>query len=526
MLWCRKIFDDQRLVKEHISKCDWLLNAWYWCPHCSRPERFMGNQNMGVTGRSVLAQGKEKRFKKAMNFLKHFGLKSSAREKTAGSSPRFEIDAHGWSGSIEHDPLHKRRVLYIEDFSPALEELEANDARAIELPGSSPSRFEKIESPILKRLSHETQHNFPLQGNESPWGPLQDSCTAQMYGNIFNDLDTSNTEYPSHTPDDMDKEKNKHTMAGNTASLTDPVASTERRTSSGRGRPHVPKIRTVPYSRGSTNSAVTHRSYETALSAQSLECQPSILENPRSKRASQAHQQIMIGSATSSSRLDNEDEPSPVFKPMLADSGSSKVNRDAVSLALESQSSSLEYIKELRYLFCLARREWKQRLSTIPDILSLHATLSGSEFFYLGIRSLNCWYMGTPVDTFHNVFAMMHLTWGFAYVLHGDDKLYCWDNFFKDMLQWRHAISNMNEKRLFVRVIEKLSSPQIVSSMISTRQRQSLIVSRDQLLQLLGNGGVMQVCSMYLGGMNTRCCAYPCLTDSLSRLQLRNDPRT
>ena len=51
MLWCRKRFENQYLVLDHIARCDNRLDQWYWCSRCSRPE-FFGNltRSMKVPG--------------------------------------------------------------------------------------------------------------------------------------------------------------------------------------------------------------------------------------------------------------------------------------------------------------------------------------------------------------------------------------------------------------------------------------------------------------------------------------------
>lgn len=41
LIWCRKSFQNSNAIICHIDQCPHLWNAWYWCPHCGRPERYL-----------------------------------------------------------------------------------------------------------------------------------------------------------------------------------------------------------------------------------------------------------------------------------------------------------------------------------------------------------------------------------------------------------------------------------------------------------------------------------------------------
>ena len=88
MLWCRDTFEDQSETMRHLVKCDWLRDAWYWCPRCSHPEHFMGYQKAGGPGREHFQRKKRLILKSAVKFFRSLGRKSTSKdEPTAGSSP-------------------------------------------------------------------------------------------------------------------------------------------------------------------------------------------------------------------------------------------------------------------------------------------------------------------------------------------------------------------------------------------------------------------------------------------------------
>ncbi|KAL8775613.1 MAG: hypothetical protein Q9209_000109 [Squamulea sp. 1 TL-2023] len=45
LIGCSKNFESLGLCLQHLTNCKWLPNAWYWCPHCERPERFAEPQS-------------------------------------------------------------------------------------------------------------------------------------------------------------------------------------------------------------------------------------------------------------------------------------------------------------------------------------------------------------------------------------------------------------------------------------------------------------------------------------------------
>ena len=101
MLWCRDKFENQSSTMDHIPQCDWLSNAWYWCPQCCRPEHFMGCSKMCVTRGIPGCRRSKSSIGRVMTFLRNFGQRPSMRERNARSCRCFKTCSEGWQGNAQ-----------------------------------------------------------------------------------------------------------------------------------------------------------------------------------------------------------------------------------------------------------------------------------------------------------------------------------------------------------------------------------------------------------------------------------------
>ena len=130
MLWCRRgTFEDIHSLMRHVKSCSWLSNYWYWCPRCSRPERFIGRSSMHVTGPNHTLQSKTSKLRKAVAFFKHLGRRSLVRKQNASLTPRLELDTDGWSGKNPYKTCEMSDTSSV--FSPQISEI--GDAEKYEM---------------------------------------------------------------------------------------------------------------------------------------------------------------------------------------------------------------------------------------------------------------------------------------------------------------------------------------------------------------------------------------------------------
>ena len=52
------------------------------------------------------------------------------------------------------------------------------------------------------------------------------------------------------------------------------------------------------------------------------------------------------------------------------------------------------------------------------------------------------------------VFALMHVAFAAAYILHRDDGCYCWSTFFQDALEWKLSLSDQDDQATFLGVMD------------------------------------------------------------------------
>ena len=426
MLWCRETFEDQTLALEHLSQCEWLSNAWYWCPQCSRPERFMGRPEMGAVGYSHVLHGKASKLKKAVKFF-----------KSAWSNPYSTLTANGWSGDILHLPMQPNELADTSHTSLSCGEIDGailnelehynpmlHNVMMHELPPYSPMRVE-----LPTRLTHIIQHQLPLQDRKSLLETLEQNPTAGNQPYLAGDFDVLGAGVSSRDQDQTEERSQLHALGGDTGLSSGSELAPPAWKAAPFNDPPVITKSTVVYS--------THT----------------------------------LSSIMGSCPLES---------------------------VLQTQPSTQSYRDELYYLFCLARREWSQELSPLLEISSEFLLATDSDFFELGIYSLNDWYSGRIGNTFDRVFALIHIAWVFACMLYGDDGLYCWDELFQDMFHWQYAISNSRDQLVFARAIEKLSRSRQGSTLTFSLNQPCALDSSESLLHSLGQGRVMQVCSLFL----------------------------
>ena len=94
LLWCRISFKDLASMLYHVSSCPWLSDAWYWCPLCSRSERFTITEATSTATPHADDPSQEKTFKGAVTFFQTLGCRKDGRSRStsiAALSPSFEF---------------------------------------------------------------------------------------------------------------------------------------------------------------------------------------------------------------------------------------------------------------------------------------------------------------------------------------------------------------------------------------------------------------------------------------------------
>ena len=187
--------------------------------------------------------------------------------------------------------------------------------------------------------------------------------------------------------------------------------------------------------------------------------------------------------------------------------------------------STRTQVQELRDLVKVVNNEWMQRLTFAPDLHRRCATISPRKLFAEGLQSLKqCLCDNVPRD-FVEVFALMHVAFAAAYILHRDDGSYCWSTFFQDALDWKLSLSGQDDQAAFLVVMDLWWQPELsFETPLVTNVGPALgyIETRQDLADgfpmrvtdMLRNGKIIRNCVEFLDGMSN--------SNLLSRYSLPN----
>ena len=175
--------------------------------------------------------------------------------------------------------------------------------------------------------------------------------------------------------------------------------------------------------------------------------------------------------------------------------------------------STRTQVEELRDLVKVVNNEWMQRLTLAPDLHRRCAGFSPRELFAEGLKSLEqCLCNNVPRD-FMKAFALMHVAFAAAYILHRDDDSYCWSTFFQDALNWKLSLSGQDDQAAFLGVMDlwwqrelSFETPLLTNAgpalgYIETQQDLADGLTMT-VTDILRNGRIIRNCVEFLNGMS------------------------
>ena len=216
-------------------------------------------------------------------------------------------------------------------------------------------------------------------------------------------------------------------------------------------------------------------------------------------------------------------------------------NHNALLVSNSASAPKQVQVEELQELFRVINEEWMRRMEPLPQLWLPCSELSVSSLFERAIRTLKDFTEGRCALDFEDVFAMMHLAFAAAFSLHWQQDFYSWNAFCDDALQWQHALSDDEDKVLFLSAInrwwlhELWPTPLLASSCYTSFGNvtpQGLLYCGDQktLPEILRNTEVFKVCIGFLDGKSIEnqfkaYCDYSNLSIGFERavVQERND---
>ena len=443
MLWCRSRFKDRESTAKHLSRCDQRQDAWYWCPQCSRPECFMDRRQAAVRSRSHVTGKKTWIRRRAVRFLKNLGRTSRTKDAKVGQAQDPETVIQGFSGNIGYSEYQKFGLIgssVIQATPPA--ELAIPERCIYEM-----ARHTQLFSEMSTGSS--CIMNLELPGSSFATPELDTSGLDIQTAHGCSELGVSSEKFPN-------------------------VSTTSHRSS----------MKTL----SSERSDLSH-----------LRATP--MSSFEEKLFPDSDPQSLTPLITSFGCKENEEKLACVPRDVSNSEMSSFLDLEEDMDDQGDHLSTLEHVEWLREFFTVVESDWQQKLSSMSDLLPTYSELSGRSMFELGITSLKQFYEGMPAYTFDQIFALMHVACAYAYILHGSDKSYCWDKLYRDMLPWQCLIFERSGQLMLIRVVERLMG----SRSTSEPESHALDMSDyNHLMLLLKEGRILQNCSTFLAGKDTR----------------------
>ena len=479
----------------HVPICPSLKDGHYWCTQCSRPEKFTQKSVSPGTGKMSTATGrKDSRLKRASTFFKNLshGHSGQRAKSTPVSHSSFDGSGSKIARSLSAFLDRKKRrnstqdqtismdkevvdpdisIMRDDTFTPDLDKLENLEAEDLQqlLDGFGEGE-ESVHQPNALRRTDTIPAEAYLRAETSfsglefavscpPTGPLppiptqgvtassaNEFACAELDGtdqmlvlpsngfldsrsvSPFPDVNSSRPITPSpvsplgviiegsHLAEDMDMEIDDQ-RASKSFQLSDTplVVST--------GSSHVstaaPQTIQSVYPRQVTD--------DLNMSTTSMEPQDTVPN-------------IMLYST-----------PSHISIPAT----------DRCSEFLENSSfqSTEARVKEVRALIDVINREWIERMTNSPRLLSRCAGLSTSLLFEKGISAIQSSFRGNFPSTFFELFGLAHVALAIVYTFHRDDDWCRWEEMFNDLLRWQRVLHQETERAFYLEAMTLLQQP-------------------------------------------------------------------
>ena len=507
LLWCRHNFENLESCLQHVSSCQWLSNAWYWCPRCQRAELFIAEEPSSTLHYPYSVRQKDSKLRRAVSFFKQIGRRSHSqqRELTAITIP-----------SCNHEKL-----------APALDKQSIGPQRqSADIISDSPSALdhnsfdEDYRFPQDRPKSGPTSQNasrpstlYDMEANAlSPLRGIYDEDDSQQVAELatsdplFNSAqlgDAVVAELPSSCEDDrlsrIATQLRPPSHYGpfslslyfrETDGIVFPISSNFGRHYRGDNH-HILNLTSPispldpPHETSWITSGEEHDSLDIEANHEKVIASDfaggDLKVEPRSASdlaVEQSYREVLAPSALPS------EAPNKVGRCLQAIHSEGLVeDLDALVCGLHDHWATFLPEHALCSPDMSAHRSsglLQKFISNVEDLrhASYRSNLCGLSPFEAGLRALQQCFQGSPPVTFEGVFSIVQLAYACAYLL--NEKDYSWQVLFEDALQWQYLIQSENDQALYVNIVNSLWNP-----LPSLRQLSQVAgVSENKLLAL------------------------------------------
>ena len=185
---------------------------------------------------------------------------------------------------------------------------------------------------------------------------------------------------------------------------------------------------------------------------------------------------------------------------------------DHRSLLVTHSTSKQRQVEELLKLIHVVNDDWMQSLELAPELRLRCNGQPPQALFEKAFLTLRECFCARFAPNFEDVFAFIRVAFAIRFLLYCQRDSYDLDTFYEDALQWQHALSDQEEKRLFLKAMdcwcylpERRSSPFHTSSRptsfgVITSRQSSYCSNQTDVLGFLRNSAVFRAYISFLDG--------------------------
>ena len=147
------------------------------------------------------------------------------------------------------------------------------------------------------------------------------------------------------------------------------------------------------------------------------------------------------------------DQVAHVVRPAALDASASCRTLDAGELLVQSK------VEELHHLFNVVHSEYIMRLSLDPKLRPTCSQIPVGILFQTGLRALQDFFRERVPESFEATFALMLVATACAFMKYGSCCMPSWYLLLQESMEWRHTLTDYNERSLFTRAMIRVMKP-------------------------------------------------------------------
>ena len=176
-------------------------------------------------------------------------------------------------------------------------------------------------------------------------------------------------------------------------------------------------------------------------------------------------------------------------------------------LLVAHSSSQQTLVEQLQAFFSAVNNDWMQKLKSDPGLELRCSAMPPRALLKKGICTLRDCVRGRVIQSFEDVFSLLHLAIAAALLLRYQQGFYCWDTFFNDALQWQHVLLKDEDRSLFLKALDPKFRPSPTlysnrSAILRDVITDGSIYSGDHILlpHAVKHSELLRICNSFLEG--------------------------